>query len=212
VVKRNVRPFFEALPEITYFHAWADDLMEGGWCHCPTCKDLSPEDQNALAMNAVAEVLAETNPGASLAHLAYHDTARAPTIRPASNLFLFHAPRERCYRHAFNDPACRRNREEYLDNWIALRKLFLEVAPDTLHEFEYYTDGLLDREMQPPKIEVIPADARYFRSVNLPVYQNLMVCFRGWHSPPVSLIVFARAAWDADTDGWKVVDDFCRHY
>ena len=66
--------------------------------------------------------------------------------------------------------------------------------------------------MQPPQIETIPADARYFRSVGLPVYQNLMVCFRDWHSPPFSLVLFAQAAWNADVNGNAAVEDFCRHY
>jgi len=50
--------------------------------------------------------------------------------------------------------------------------MFTRTAPGTIHEFNYYTDGLLDREMQPPQLETIPADARYFRSVGLPVYQT----------------------------------------
>ncbi|MCU0962585.1 MAG: DUF4838 domain-containing protein [Pirellulaceae bacterium] len=212
VLKENAARFFEELPEITYFHVWADDLMEGGWCHCPQCQDLKSQDQNMLAMNAMAEVLAGVNAQASLALLAYHDTARPANVLPAPNLFLFHAPRERCYCHALNDPGCRRNREEYVPDWLSLRDVFLQTAPRTIHEFSYYTDALLCREMQPPQIQVIPADARYFRSLNLPIHQNLMVSFRNWHSPPFSLILFARAAWNADVDGQQVLADFCRHY
>ena len=165
-----------------------------------------------MAMNAVAEVLAQVNPRASLALLTYHDTEKPPSRNPATNLFLFHAPRERCYRHAFNDPACRRNREEYWNDWQALHTMFSKTAPRTLHEFGYYTDGLLDREMQPPQLETIPADARYFRSVGLPVHQNLMVCFRDWHSPPFSLVLFSQVAWNAEVKGGEALEDFCRHY
>jgi len=212
VLKENVRGLFAQLPEITYFHVWADDLKGGGWCRCDKCTDLPPQDQNVMAMNAVAEVLADVNPDASLALLAYHDTAQVPDVQPASNLFLFHAPRERCYRHALDDPECRRNREEYTADWLTLRDVFLKTAPKTIHEFSYYTDALLDREMQPPQVEVIPADARYFRSTGLPVHQNLMVAFRGWHSPPFSLVNFTRSAWYADVNGWDVLQDFCTHY
>jgi hypothetical protein len=212
ILKKNTHDFFSQLPEITYFHIWADDLKGGGWCHCPKCKDVPSEDQNLIAMNAMAEVLAQVNPKASLALLAYHDTMNAPTIKPAPNLFLFHAPRGRCYRHAFNDPECRRNRDEYMKPWLVLHAMFQKTAPATIHEFNYYTDGLLDREMQPPQVETIPADARYFHSLNLPVHQNLMVCFRDWHSPPFSLVLFSRAAWNADVNGWEALEDFCRHY
>ena len=90
--------------------------------------------------------------------------------------------------------------------------MFSRTAPRTIHEFSYYTDGLLDREMQPPQLETIPADARYFRSLGLPVQQNLMVCFRDWHSPPFSLVLFAEAAWNAEVKGGEALEDFCRHY
>ncbi len=212
LMQRNARALFEKAPEIRYWHVWADDLMGGGWCFCPRCEGMSPGDQNALATNALAETLAEASPDAALALLAYHDTGRAPTIAPAPNVFLLHAPRERCYRHAFDDPDCRRNREEYLPDWRALRDMFLAVSPDALHEFSYYSDGILYREMQPPQIDVIPADARFFRAEGLHAHQNLMVAYRDWRSPPFSLVLSSRAAWNADTDGQAELEDFCRAY
>ena len=212
VLRENTRGHFEALPEITYFHIWADDLAGGGWCHCPKCAGQRPADQNIIAMNAMAGVLAQVNPKAYLAFLAYHDTGEVPGLAPAPNLFLYHAPRERCYSHAFDDPACRRNREEYMKPWLDLRNLFQKIAPESIHEFNYYTDGLLDREMQPPLVETIPADARYFSGAGVKTHQNLMVCFRDWHSPPFSLVLSSRAAWNAGVSGWDTLEDFCRHY
>ena len=111
MLRKGCRDYFAQLPEITYFHTWADDLTGGGWCHCPKCRGLSPADENLMAIKAAARVLAEVNPRASLALLTYHDSAGVPSRAPPTNVFLFHAPRERCYVHAFNDPACRRNRE-----------------------------------------------------------------------------------------------------
>ena len=212
VLKKNVRPILEQLPEVTNFNFYADDLMEGGWCHCPKCKDLTTADQNMLAMNAVAGVLAEVNPKAAVGLAAYHDYEKVSKFKPAPNLYLLDAPRERCYAHAFNDPKCRRNHDEYVKPWMTLRAEFEKTAPQTIHSFQYYTDGILNREMQPPFVEVIPADARYFRSLQLPVYQNLMVAFRDWVSPPFSLVNFSRAAWNADVNGWEVLDDFCGQY
>jgi len=212
VLKRGIRPYLEEMPEVTYFHFYAADLEEGGWCHCPQCAALSPADQNMMAMNAIAEVLAEVAPEAALSVATYHDYEEVSGIEPAHNLFMLHCPRERCYAHAFDDPECRRNREEYLQRWLDIRSVFHRTAPNTIHEFLYYIDGILDREMQPPQVEMIPADARYFRSLDVPVHQSLMVSFRRWHSPPFSLIVSSRAAWNADVDGWGVMADFCRHY
>ena len=131
VLRAGARNYFVQLPEITYFHTWADDLTGGGWCHCPKCRDVSPADQNLMAMKAAAGVLAEVNPRASLALLTYHDSAGVPSQAPPTNVFLFHAPRERCYAHAFNDPACRRNREEYWKDWQGLHAMFTRTAPGT---------------------------------------------------------------------------------
>jgi len=211
-LKQNVRSLFEQLPEVANFNFYADDLMEGGWCHCPKCKTLTTADQNMIAMNAVAGVLAEVNPKAAVGLAAYHDYEKVSRFKPATNLYLLDAPRERCYAHAFSDPTCRRNRDEYIGPWMKLRAVFQATAPASIHSFQYYTDGILNREMQPPFIDVIPADARYFRGLHLPVYQNLVVAFRDWVSPPFSLVNFTRAAWNADVNGWEVLDDFCEHY
>lgn len=211
VLKKNIAPVFAMLPEVTYFHLYANDLEGGGWCACPKCKNLSPADQNIIAMNAAAEVLEKINPKARLAVCSYHDYEDVPKIIPAPNLFLEHCPRERCYSHAYDDPQCRRNREEYLQRWLAIRAAFMKTAPDTIHEWNYYTDGILYRQMQPPLLETIPGDALFFRGLKLPVYQNLLLAYRKWHSPPLSLILSCRAAWNADVDAGKFLEDFCRH-
>jgi len=213
ILRKNFREYLKNMDDFRYFHIWADDIMGGGWCNCPQCRGFSPAEQNLLAVNALAEILSLERPESFVANLAYHDTLTpVQKIRPQQNIFLMHAPRERCYAHAINDPGCRRNREEYLPQWRGQYSLFGGKNSNTIHCFEYYTDAILDRQMQPPQINVIPSDARYYRDLAVSVFQNLIVAFRNWHSPPLSLLIFAEAAWNADIAGEAVLEDFCRCY
>ncbi|HJN18473.1 MAG TPA: DUF4838 domain-containing protein, partial [Armatimonadota bacterium] len=213
IVKESALEYFRHAPAAAFFHLWPDDLWEGGWCSCPQCAGLSSSDQALTATNVVAEALEEVWPEARLAYLAYHDTTEPPTkVRPHRNVFLENAPRERCYAHGLGDPRCERNSREYRPAWEALLGLFEADGRGNSHAFEYYSDTILFRTMQPPLLDVIPADARYYRDARTPAYQSLVVSTRAWHSPPFSLYLFARAAWDADADGERVLADYCRTY
>ena len=161
------------------------------------CWSVMPARKQA-ALDFVAESLEEIRPEARLAYLAYHDTTKVPTsVRPRHNVFLLNAPRERCYAHGMGDLACPRNHREYRPQWELLQKMFEEDGRSNAHAFEYYVDSILFRSMQPPLLEVIPADARYYREQGLPVYQSLVVSTRDWRSPPFSLYLFV--VWRAYT-------------
>jgi len=85
--------FFERFPGAGVYHLWADDIRSGGWCECDRCAALLPSDQALRATNVLASVLAEVAPGASIAHLAYHDTIEPPTaVQPAPNVVALYAP------------------------------------------------------------------------------------------------------------------------
>ena len=213
IVQAAASKYFRGHPGVAFYHLWADDLNGGGWCSCGGCAELTASDQALLATNFIAESLEEIWPQARLAYLAYHDTTKVPTsVRPRHNVFLLNAPRERCYAHGMGDPECSRNHREYRPQWELLDKLFEQDGQENSHAFEYYVDSILFRSMQPPLLEVIPADARYYRGQNLPVYQSLVVSTRDWRSPPFSLHLFAAAAWNADVNSNELLEDYCRHY
>ena len=46
------------------FHLWPDRGAETAWCSCPTCRAFTPAEQNRIAVNTAADVLAKINPGA----------------------------------------------------------------------------------------------------------------------------------------------------
>ncbi|GHV77090.1 hypothetical protein AGMMS49942_19110 [Spirochaetia bacterium] len=53
---------------VTIFHLWPEPGAEGHWCSCPSCRAFSPEEQNLIAINAVADTLKKINPQALLSY------------------------------------------------------------------------------------------------------------------------------------------------
>src|SRR4029077_16758040 len=107
------------IPGAADFHLWGLDLLGGGVGGCAGCAALSPSDQSLVVCNAAADTLAGEG---HIFHLAYHDTIAAPTrVEPPPRVWAEFAPRERCYGHALDDPACPTN-EPYrraLDDYLA---------------------------------------------------------------------------------------------
>ena len=77
------------------FYFWLDDGKDLH-CHCDKCRELSPSDQQLLALNSMLEAIKEKRPDAKLAYLAYCTTTDAPKkIKPHKDIFLEYAPFER---------------------------------------------------------------------------------------------------------------------
>jgi hypothetical protein len=58
------------------FHLWPDQGHEKIWCACPSCRAFSPAEQNRIAINSAAHVLADIDPRAWLSYL--EDPVEAP--------------------------------------------------------------------------------------------------------------------------------------
>lgn len=200
--------FFARFRGFAVYHLWADDLRAGGWCACSGCAGMTPSDQALEATNLAAEVLEQLEPGARVAHLAYHDTLEAPQrVRPRENVDALWAPRNRCYAHALDDPGCRRNREhlaglERLAAWFG--------APERVRVFEYYSDGILFKWMAPPLLEVIPRDLAAYARLGVGGVFDLAVAPRPWTGPTWHAWWFARCAWDGGGDPAAGLEEFTR--
>jgi len=48
------------------FHLWPDNGAETAWCSCPTCRAFTTQEQNRIAVNAAADILAALNPDAMI--------------------------------------------------------------------------------------------------------------------------------------------------
>jgi len=64
LIARESGKLFRAAGETKVFHLWPDEEAESTWCSCPTCRAFAPMEQNRIAVNAAADVLASINPGA----------------------------------------------------------------------------------------------------------------------------------------------------
>ena len=208
-LRSRAREFFARFAGAAVYHLFADDIRGGGWCECGPCAAVSPSDQALQATNILAEVLAELVPNARIAYLAYHDTLLPPTeVRPRENVSLLFAPRERCYAHAINDPACERNVPQYWAPFMDLRPLFAN-DPARIDIFEYYSDAILFKWLAPPLLGVQPLDAAAYAAAGAGNLQNLMVSPRPWIGPPWHAWWMARCAWDPALTSKAALAQFC---
>jgi hypothetical protein len=88
-----LRHLFLHPPEATVFHLWPDRGQEQRWCACPSCRAFSPAEQNRIAVNAAADVLARIAPQARLSF--YENPGERVDIGARKNMFVLnHLPGE----------------------------------------------------------------------------------------------------------------------
>jgi len=66
IIAKEGAKLFRAAGQTKVFHLWPDKGADRAWCSCPTCRAFTPAEQNRIAVNAAADVLAKVNPGASV--------------------------------------------------------------------------------------------------------------------------------------------------
>lgn len=88
LVQKEARKLFSRFPEVSVFHLWPDRYNELMWCNCPSCRAFSFAEQNIIAVNAAADILAEINPGAMLSYIEIETiNDEKPSINPRANMF-----------------------------------------------------------------------------------------------------------------------------
>ncbi|MDR1410630.1 MAG: DUF4838 domain-containing protein [Spirochaetaceae bacterium] len=80
LLKTEARKRFGEYPDILVFHLWPDRNAEHIWCSCPSCRAFSREEQNRIAVNTAADILAETSPGAIVSY--YEENTADPGANP----------------------------------------------------------------------------------------------------------------------------------
>jgi hypothetical protein len=193
----NALSYVRDYPELSALHIWGADLWKGGWCRCPQCAGIGPQDQSLRVCNAVAETLARSGLAQPACYLAYHDTIDADlSERPAVNVVCEFAPRERCYGHAINDSQCATNRR-----YARALEGYLAHFDGRVRIFEYYGDAILFFGCALPLTAVIAADMAYYRSLG--IRDVLMLQFGRFSlwAYPLNFLAFAAAC-----DGRNEVD------
>lgn len=129
-----MRPQVEALlswmhPTTHRYLIWPDDKI-GMFCHCEKCREYSPSEQVLIYENNLLKLLREYDPEATLAHLAYNQTLRAPErVRASEGVFLEFAPINRDY----SEPLPTEAREALMNNTLAFPTF-------SQHILEYWLD------------------------------------------------------------------------
>jgi Domain of unknown function (DUF4838) len=203
MVRDGAVGYLKQSPECTIMHIWGADVQKGAWCRCGECSHMSPQLQYMTVINAVAEALAGIGNGTPLAYLAYHDTIEPdPALRPLPNVHVEWAPRQRCYGHPINDPACEIN-----PRYLEALKRYLELFDGRGQVFEYYADAILFGGIAVATPAIIAADLQAYRKLGVPGISCLTF---GKHSAiayPTNLEAFARGTRSPDFDPGTVMAD-----
>jgi hypothetical protein len=197
------------MPGAQLYHLWPDDIEGGGWTEEPGKEQYTASDQSLLVANALVTRLRQRAPHAHLAFLAYHDTVYPPRIvKPAKGIVYFYAPRERCYAHALNDPACPLN-QRYRQ---ALERALPAFGAARSEVFEYYVDEILYDNLQPPLPGVLEADAQYYHRLGIPAVGALMTNTSAFETPMLNMYLYPQVLWNIHADLHQGLRDYARIY
>ncbi|MGC1679129.1 MAG: DUF4838 domain-containing protein [Candidatus Binataceae bacterium] len=204
LVREGALKYVGDYPENELLHIWGADVWKGAWCRCGQCRELAPQLQYMDVVNAVAESLAERGAEAApVAYLAYHDTLEPhPGLRPFPNVWFEWAPRERCYSHAIDDPACEIN-PPLLES---LRR-YLEIFDGRAHIFEYYADAILFGGLAFATPGVVARDLRAYHALGITSISCLTFGAYSTLAYPVNLEAFVRCARDVAFEPGAAISD-----
>ncbi len=181
VLRRNVRQLGMLLAPSTHRHyLWGADGING-WCHCDACGRYGDADQGLQSVNLLAEALAEQDPAAEAAYLAYNQSTYEFSRKPAANVFLEFAPITRCYRHTIDDPACAVNRYFMRQ----LKKLLRLFDPRRTQVLEYWLDSSYFSRWRKPAVvpvctpELIARDLDAYRRLGIRHFTTFAVYMDG---------------------------------
>jgi len=193
LVRANTLEYVRDYPENELLHIWGADVMEGAWCRCGECKRLAPQLQYMKVVNEIARALGS---GPPVAYLAYHDTLEPdPALKPEPNVWFEWAPRERCYSHAIDDPACETN-----PRYFESLKRYVELFQGRGDIFEYYQDSILFGGLGFATPSIIARDMRAYRALGLKSISSLTFGAFSVLAYPVNLEAFVRGTRDINFD------------
>lgn len=112
----------------------------------------------------------------------------------------------RCYRHSVGDEQCEINNavREHLKDALNLH--------DKIHIYEYYMGTYSQNSLPFPVLHTIMLDVEYLATLD-GVDGVISQCEPGnWGAYGLQYYVFARAAWNTDSDLGSIVDDYCEKY
>jgi len=196
LVRAGALAYVRDHPENELLHIWGADVRRGAWCRCGQCRELPPQIQYMQIVNAIAIELAADSNAPPIAYLAYHDTIEPhPGLKPRDNVWFEWAPRERCYSHSIDDPACEIN-PRYFDSL----KRYIDIFDGRGHIFEYYADAILFGGLGFATPAVVASDLRAYQRLGITSISCLTFGAYSVMAYPVNLEAFVRGSRDPDFD------------
>jgi hypothetical protein len=192
LVREGALAYVHDHPENKLLHIWGADVKRGAWCRCAQCREFPPQLQYMKVVNAIADKLAAESNAPPVAYLAYHDTIDPhPGLKPLDNVWFEWAPRERCYSHAIDDPACETN-----PRYLQSLKRYLDIFNGRGHIFEYYADAILFGGLGFVTPTVIASDLRAYHRLGITSICCLTFGAYSLMAYPVNLETFVRGSRD----------------
>ncbi len=190
------------------FHVWGSDVAEGAWCSCESCRGMSVQAQYMRVVNAVAEAVEKVRPDLRVAHIAYYDTLLPDVkVKPRPNVILLFAPRSRCYGHALNSVDCETNSEIYR----GLKEYMGIFGEKNAATFEYFGDSLLYCSIAASIPWIVGADMKEYFRLGGGEAGCLMFGGYTWWAHPLNLYVFAKMAFNIETNVEDLMLDYVRN-
>jgi len=137
VIEKNIIEIMKWLKPTTHRYLFWTDDVGGAFCNCDQCKKYSESEQALIYENRLLTILRKIDPKATLAHLAYHNTLKAPAnVKPLDGIFLEYAPISRDYTNPLS--------KEHLQD---LQKNLMVFPAKTAHVLEYWLDASMFSRM-----------------------------------------------------------------
>jgi hypothetical protein len=211
IVSEGVLKDIAANPKMKNISVSQNDNAD--YCRCATCEAVNqregtPMGSHLAFVNAVADRVGEKFPDVKVGTLAYWYTRKAPkTIAPRKNMQIQLCSIECCTIHPINDPACEKNREfcEDMKNWKAVS--------DDIWVWNYNTN-FSRYDLPFPNLRVIGPNVSFFADNHVKgVFMQANGSGITGEMSDLRNYVIARCLWKPGTDGWAMVEEFCRlHY
>lgn len=194
MIVEGVLGILERYPEIDILRLWYEDLVDGGWCACEQCRELSPVDQIFTITNQIGRAVKEKYPEKYVDIVLYHDTldCSGVKIQPESNVLGYIAPRERCYVHGLGEASCRRNREHYWPAYLSLAEKFGKNA----YAMDYYADMILYNKMITDFTPAIRQDLQALQKLGVNKINCLLFNKYSWWAYKNNMYAYCRLCWD----------------
>jgi hypothetical protein len=148
-IEKSIKEITEWMKPTTHrYFFWTDDNTNS-FCHCDLCSPYTESEQALIYENKLLEILQKYDHSATIAHLAYHNTLKAPVkVKPAKGVFLEFAPISRDYSTALSD-------EQKQD----LKENLLIFPKSTAHILEYWLDASMHSGWNRENLRKVPWNA-----------------------------------------------------